>query len=236
MYLDRIQQIYKALTKTTLPGRSAQLIMAPRYPWQEQAENIDITELTAAGVMVLLYPKNNVPHIAFTVRAENIGTHSGEVSLPGGKTESEDQKLADTALRETSEELGINPQDITIIGALTPVPTLVSHFFVHPFVGAMKTTPTFTPNTNEVAQVLEIPLDVLQKTTVEHMSVSLSINGEAQEMIAPYFEFEGNKIWGITAMIVNEFLATTRANQEDVENSTMEKLHSDDRTYHMVQV
>jgi 8-oxo-dGTP pyrophosphatase MutT (NUDIX family) len=183
----------------SLPGKSAQLQMAPSFRPDILSKSIS----AQAGVMVLLYPNPTKLYLALTKRTEYPGVHGGQISLPGGKFENGDQNLIETALRETMEEIGIQPSFIEILGQLTPLYIPVSEFEVHPVIGFMHSSPIFTIDKNEVQYIIEVELEFL--LSPEAKATKPFANEKYQGNI-PYFNINGNEVWGATAMILNEFL------------------------------
>ena len=96
--------------------------------------------------------------LPLTVRNATLRAHAGEVSLPGGAVEEADASREATALRETREEIGVAPDGVTILGALDDVWIPVTNFSLRPFVGALPARPEMTPQTDEVALIVELPL------------------------------------------------------------------------------
>ena len=191
----------KELCKTQLGGFEAQNIMSPlkRKPGNFYENN----NPSKSAVLALLYPKENIPHIILTVRADYTGVHSGQVSLPGGKYEEGDENFIKTALRETKEEIGINETNIEIIGALTDLYIPASNFIVYPILGIIEQQPNFFPDVTEVKQLLEVPIPLLlNENSVKIKPVHMSIFNEIRDV--PCFDFYGHTVWGATAMILSE--------------------------------
>ena len=116
--------------------------------------------------------------------------------------EEEDGSLMNTALREANEETGIDISSVTIIGKLTPLHIPVSNVNVHAFVGVTDSRPAFVHDPAEVQYLIEESLDELLNE-VNHKTKSMTLFGN--EVIVPYFDIQGNHIWGATAMIISEF-------------------------------
>ncbi|MCH9785154.1 CoA pyrophosphatase [Pseudomonadales bacterium] len=154
-----------------------------------------------AAVMVLIR-LGLTPTVVLTVRASALSSHAGEVALPGGKRDLNDADLAATARRETVEELGVAMDQIELIGEL---PGLISKhgLWVTPFVGMMPETVVLKPNLDEVSDVFEVPLSWLEKD-VRVATERLARQGVIQ--MAPIYEFDGYRIWGLTALILLDFL------------------------------
>ena len=154
--------------------------------------------------MILLYPDGDELFFVLTRRTETVATHKGQVSLPGGAREGE-EALEETARRETSEELGIDPDQIEILGApLTPLYIPVSDYWVTPFVGYWGAKPLFVPEPDEVIELIQSPIAAL----LDHTSIQKEmweIRGE--RVSVPFFSIQGHKVWGATAMMLSEFAA-----------------------------
>jgi 8-oxo-dGTP pyrophosphatase MutT (NUDIX family) len=151
-----------------------------------------------AGVLVPLIAGRS---LVFTRRSEALPRHPGEISFPGGLQHDEDVTIADTALRETEEELGIDRAEVEVLGALPPVHTFVSGILVVPFVGLLAERPAYRPNEDEIDEILEYGLDelVAAETDVEWVRDGGRYRGYAYEM-GP------NTIWGATARILHSLL------------------------------
>jgi len=155
-----------------------------------------------AAALLLLYPGADGPAIALTVRASGLARHAGQISLPGGAADP-GETLAETALREAKEEIGVDPSSVQILGELTPVYVLVSGFTLHPVVGVTHERPSFDPSTGEVAEILEVSLDHLRDASRIRRGTRIR-EGVAVEY--PYFDLLGHQVWGATAMILGEFV------------------------------
>jgi 8-oxo-dGTP pyrophosphatase MutT (NUDIX family) len=186
-----------------LPAVDAHRLLAPRprRPWPESVAPADIRH--AAGLLLLFPDDTERPHVVLTVRAETLGRHGGQVSLPGGVIEP-GESFAHAALREAHEEIALDPRLVRIAGALTPIDIPVSGFRLHPIVGLCDTRPALSPAEGEVARILDIALDVLMapgcvaQTTRER---------EGQRIDVPAFCVADEEIWGATAMVLAEFLS-----------------------------
>lgn len=188
--------------KLPLPSKEAIKMMFPNIKALPESlpENVKMS-----AVMVLLYVKNNEWHLLTIRRTADGNAHSGQISFPGGRYENEDADYLATALRETYEEIGIEPEKITPLGALSPVYIVVSNYHVHPFIGYWDGTSEFNISQSEVQEVLEIPLSSL-------FSAQAKIVTEIETPIQPNFKRKVNAyqiednitIWGATAIIIAE--------------------------------
>lgn len=192
----------KEILNTPLPGVNAHRLMAPSSR-QMELNNVSQHSPKMSSVLLLLYKKQNIWYIPFIQRPVYNGFHSGQVSLPGGKNEKGDSSHLFTALRETREEIGVNPENINIIGNLTPLYIPKSNYNVFPFVGTLDTPPHFVADPKEVDDIIEVPLN----NFLNHQSVkTFTYKRGNHTFSAPYYDAHGKKIWGATAMIIREFI------------------------------
>ena len=186
-----------------LPGRDYQLKMAAILK-----RSIFDAPPTArkAAVLMLLFPKNCEWQLVLTERTGNDNDpHSRQISFPGGSVEASDVDLTATALRETHEEIGIDPSLIKVIGRMTDVYIPVSNFHVQPFLAWIKEAPQYRRQETEVKQVMETPLSVLQNEANWKIK-DIKINETYDLKNVPYFEVFGKAVWGATAMMIAELL------------------------------
>ena len=191
------------LAEAELPAMKAHAIMAPieRLETLQNPINVINTPRTAA-VLMLLYPKKGETHLVLIVRNAYEGVHSAQVAFPGGKYEDTDSDFAYTALRETQEEVGVNPQEVELIKPFTPMYIPPSNFMVHPFLGVAKQELRFVPDPSEVARIIELPLAVfLDESIVIETRLATSY---AKEISVPAFNIEETIVWGATAMMLSE--------------------------------
>ncbi len=194
-----LSTIRAALTRD-LPGAAAQYRMAPGYRSQQAREGIRWRE---AAVLVLLYPKTGQLYFPLTLRPDDLPHHKGQVSLPGGAREG-DETLSSTALRETREELGVEEDRVTVLGALSPLEVPPSGFRIQPFVGSLPFEPLFAPAKGEVSELIETPLvSLLDPARLR----SENRNFDGKTWAVPYYEIGSHIVWGATAMILAEFAA-----------------------------
>lgn len=203
MDFQEFLQYVPKIIEASLPAFDAHVKMAP-LDRVESLKNIDIEGKNprVAAVMMLFYPKNDATHLVLIVRNSYIGVHSAQIAFPGGKYELEDQNFAETALRETHEELGIHPDKIEILKPFTELYIPPSNFMVYPFLGISKEELVFTPQLSEVADIIELPLSLfLDDALVVNTNLSTSY---ADNISIPAFKIEEHIVWGATAMMLSE--------------------------------
>jgi len=191
-----------------LPGTDAQAAMAPvpRRGWRP-GELPDV--MREAAVLVLVYPVDGRPTFVLTRRTETVDHHRGQVSLPGGSVDPGEDAEA-CALRECHEELGVDPGPIRVIGRMTPLHIPVSGFLVQPVVATLGGRPDFRAHAAEVASVHEVSLSSLVDPARErHDRVRDETGGFWKDV--PWFELDGLRVWGATAMMLAELRAVLAA-------------------------
>lgn len=203
MDFDKFREYIPKILTQTLPGELSHFEMIPPERMQIfESGKIDLTNARKACVMMLLYPKNNEPHLVLIVRNSYKGVHSSQIGFPGGKVEITDVSLEDTALRETYEEIGIHRDLIQVVRPFTPIYIPPSNFKVYPFLGYADKELRFVPNDREVFGIIELPLSVLldEKTLVSRILSTSYMD----EVSVPAFKFEEYYIWGATSQMLNE--------------------------------
>jgi 8-oxo-dGTP pyrophosphatase MutT (NUDIX family) len=157
-----------------------------------------------AAVLLALFEQASDYHLVFTKRTETLRHHKGQISFPGGSYDVADGDLLTTALRESHEEIGIHPQDVTVIGRLDDLPSFSTNFQISPFVGLIPYPYTFRPNPIEVATVFAVPLSVLTDPATVRAYTRAREDGATIEDYE--FHVGGHVIWGATARIIRHFL------------------------------
>jgi len=141
-------------------------------------------------------------HVILTQRPENMPSHPGQIAFPGGKAEM-GETIAQTALRETEEEIGVKSGDIELIGRL-PSFNAVSSYRVTPFVGIVSPDAKITPDPREVESAFEVPFSFLMNSE-NHVRREVHFDGRDHVLIdMPYDGPDGRhrNIWGMTAMTI----------------------------------
>jgi 8-oxo-dGTP pyrophosphatase MutT (NUDIX family) len=149
-----------------------------------------------ASVLVVIYGSS--PKIIMTEKPENMKLHAGEISFPGGKFDATDSDLLETALRETSEEIGLHISRDQILGQLDPVKTLNSGFLILPFVCILKEIPPLVSN-SEVEKIFHIPLEPLLDTMMKDSDPDHNL---IDEMCT--FDYQNQIVWGASARILQQ--------------------------------
>jgi 8-oxo-dGTP pyrophosphatase MutT (NUDIX family) len=197
-----IENIIEKL-KQPLPGLSAHLELAP---YRNEIE-LDFKNKNPkiASTLLLIYPKDGKTFFCLIERQEYEGTHSNQISFPGGKNES-GESMKETALRETKEEIGVDPISINIIGELTQVFVPPSNFLIHPFVGYCDFKPDFIASEREVKRIIEVNIEELfKKDVIKNKKMSFKKSSRNVDFEVPYLDLNNKIVWGATSVILNEF-------------------------------
>ena len=158
-----------------------------------------------AAVLIPLYGPGPDFRVLYTVRTQEVEHHKGEISFPGGGVEPADESLEHTALRETHEEVGIAPADVTLLGRLDDIIT-ISDFLVTPVVGRVEAFPySFTPARLEVAEVLEVPLSHLRDPANREAHPNPPPGRSHAKF--PSYRFGQHLIFGATALMTTYLLS-----------------------------
>lgn len=190
----------------TLPGQDVQFVMAPLKRVRTDLGSLRPEDYRLSAVMILFcLDEHDNWFLPLTERYSYNGAHSGQVSLPGGKFEPIDVITENTAIRECFEEIGVK-EEIEIVGKLTKLFIPVSGFMVEPFVGiCRRKNPLFSANEREVKTIIRLRItDLLNHSIVRTGTIDLPGVEKEMKIKTPYFAAGDYKIWGATAMILNE--------------------------------
>ncbi len=187
-----------------LPGMEAQFKMASQFRLPSDMEFYDLSKARKGAVLILLYPHEDKINTILTLRPSYDGVHSGQVSFPGGKLDPTDESLAAAALREAEEEVGLNRNEIKLIGNLSNLYIPPSNFLVSPFVGIMDKKPELTKNEREVEKIIEVPITYFLNESIK--GKKMITPREFVTFEAPYYDVEGHTVWGATAMMLSEMM------------------------------
>jgi 8-oxo-dGTP pyrophosphatase MutT (NUDIX family) len=150
-------------------------------------------DLRASAVLVPLFHSQGQYHILFTERSDEVLFHKGQVCFPGGTQEPSDSNLLQTALREAKEEIGLESEDIEILGELDDMLTFVTDYVISPFVAFISHPHSLRTNGKEVKGTFSVPLSFLMD------EANFKQDSHA-------YEYEGHVIWGATARILRQFI------------------------------
>jgi 8-oxo-dGTP pyrophosphatase MutT (NUDIX family) len=195
----------KNLLRGPLPGDEAhQKMMSYQRRSAELARSLR-PEPRLSSVLFLIYPSEAEWHTVLIERPVYEGTHSGQLAFPGGRKEDSDPDLIYTALRESEEEVGLNPNAVEIIGELTEIYIPPSNFLVLPIVGFTPEKPSLIPDPREVENILHTPLNLFFDPSLKKEK-SIHIPHYKTSIMAPYYDIFGKTLWGATAMMISEFV------------------------------
>jgi 8-oxo-dGTP pyrophosphatase MutT (NUDIX family) len=203
--LYQIERRLRTAFARPLPGHRAHVLLAPqpRRGWQPGV--VPASSRVAAGLL-LFYPVHDAVHLVLTVRTGGLPLHAGQVSLPGGRVEPP-ETVEQAALRESAEEIGLDAAATRVLGSLSPLHIPVSDFALHPVAAVLDERPQLHPSAREVARILEVPIAHLEDPSRLCQGRRWA-NGV--EYRIPYFELQGERVWGATAMVLSELLAVLR--------------------------
>jgi 8-oxo-dGTP pyrophosphatase MutT (NUDIX family) len=198
--INRLVNSLEKRLKEPLPGSSAHLLTkvegAIKINFPYSSDNPK-----KASVLILLFPESDNIHFFLTQRTLSVEHHKGQISLPGGTCEKNEQTI-NTALRETEEEIGVDQNEIKIIGELTPFFTPASGFIVHPFIGWCDKRPKTNIQVDEVQNLFSASLSQLLNDQILKYE---NRNLRGYQAKVPFYNFDGYKVWGVTAAILSEF-------------------------------
>jgi 8-oxo-dGTP pyrophosphatase MutT (NUDIX family) len=190
-----------------LPGTEVQWQMASSDRMVRDFPRIPGKDARVAAVLILLYPYKGSVYTVFMQRHDYDGVHGGQISFPGGKKEKTDIDIIHTALREAEEETGVDPGKINVIGKLTPLFIPVSNTIVTPVVAWIREKPLFHHQVEEVVFLFDADI----KRFFDPSIIKLKPFKIGKETIdVKYFDYDGNMIWGASAMILHELLTIFR--------------------------
>jgi 8-oxo-dGTP pyrophosphatase MutT (NUDIX family) len=195
---DRIKKSLKG----TLPGSKAHNLMSVIGHHSEKGLPLDCLD---AGVMALFFPEGENWKLIFIKRSSRYhdDRHKGQIGFPGGKYEESDENIMTTALREVNEEIGVESGKIKVLGQLSKLYIPVSNFLVHPFVGVLDFVPEFDLQTQEVDELILSDFDTFfQKRIIKRTDIQIEKGIHLRNV--PYYDLNGEVLWGATAMILTE--------------------------------
>jgi len=208
--LKEVERRLRAALGGTLPGPAAHSRMAPlpRPGWDPAK---DSPAGRPAAVLILIYPgpgsptegaSIGPPFVVLTERAPSVERHKSQISFPGGAIDP-GETTEQAALREALEETAIPAHLPRVLGRLTPLWVPATGFTIHPVVAVADTRPEFVANPREVRRIIEWPLTRLMDPACVHVEPSMM---RGRWVRVPFFDLEGARLWGASAMITAELL------------------------------
>lgn len=203
MEIGEVVKKLELMLKNPLPGRLGQITMAPQPVDEERFVSSFREDHRKGAVLMLIYPDAGKSFVPFIKRPSYPGVHGGQIAFPGGKWEPGDRDLSITALREAEEEIGIDANEVRILGKLSDVYIPPSNFLVSPYIGFVEEKPRFIPDPKEVERIINCPFTLLLDRKIRKKTKIRASSGLNLE--APYFDIEEEIVWGATAMMLGEF-------------------------------
>jgi 8-oxo-dGTP pyrophosphatase MutT (NUDIX family) len=188
-----------------LPGEDCHLEVSPLGRKKSSEVLKDAVNPKLSAVSIVLFEDSQFPNTILIERAIYKGSHSGQISFPGGKKDQQDKSLLDTAVRETHEEIGLLPSALDLIGSLTPVYIPVSNFLVQPYVFMHSGRPELTLDSREVVDAFSFSLHRLREDCLKETSIDVDEKIKLKNV--PFFDIENKVVWGATALMINELRA-----------------------------
>jgi 8-oxo-dGTP pyrophosphatase MutT (NUDIX family) len=182
------------------------------FTWPPEPPASGTTDQIPAAVLVPLFltADTQEPHVVLTRRRADLRRHAGEISFPGGRRDPSDERLADTALREAEEEIGLPRTEVSLIGELPRTSTFATNYVIHPYVGMIPAGLVWQLSAREVDAVLELSVAALRsgrtRTRLERRGISFETDAYVVEDIM---------IWGATARILEQLLERLDASSLD---------------------
>lgn len=184
-----------ALSPADFKGKVAGLL-------QSRTPTSSVCQFVPSAVLMPFFERDGRIHLLFTRRTGQVARHKGQVSFPGGVKEPGDITLLNTALRESAEEVGLDPGVVEILGVLDDVPTVSTEYVITPYVGFLNRPPAIELCREEVDCVFDVPLDKLLERGALH-DECIEVEGVPRKVMA--YRHDGHVIWGATARIVRQF-------------------------------
>jgi len=170
---------------------------------RRQKRHVVDARWVSSAVLIPIYYKEGEYHILFTKRTEKVKDHKGHISFPGGAYEEQDGTLANTALRESTEEIGLAGEAVELLGELDDMATIGSGYIISPFVGVIPWPYPFKADPFEVEEIFEVPISALLNEDCVRQGTD-TVNGQVVPTYS--YDYRGKVIWGATARILNQFL------------------------------
>ncbi len=152
-----------------------------------------------AAVLAPMYDADDGATLILTRRAWHLRSHTGEVSFPGGRYEPLDADLRETALRESHEEIGLDPSLVDVVGRLPQLTTVSSPAAIVPYVGVLGARPALLADPGEVDEVLDVSISELLDPAIYREEIWYR---DGIELEVTFFELQGDTLWGATARML----------------------------------
>jgi 8-oxo-dGTP pyrophosphatase MutT (NUDIX family) len=163
----------------------------------------EVIQARPAAVLIPLFEEDGEARVVLTRRSGNLRSHTGEVAFPGGRID-DDETALDAALREATEEVGIDAASVTIVGRLNPLTTVGRPALVTPFVGVLSERPVLRPNPAEVDLAFDVALAELAADGV-HSHENWNRPFLHQHPVH-FFDLPDDMVWGATARLLYDLL------------------------------
>ncbi|TKD57486.1 CoA pyrophosphatase [Flavobacterium sp. ASW18X] len=202
-FTDFREQVVK-IKNLDLPADASHAKMEPEVRKKvRQMQQAKLKDARKAAVMALFYPnQEGQTHLLLILRKTYKGVHSNQIGFPGGKVEPTDANLLATALRETEEEVGVNPKDVQLIRPLSKIYIPPSNFLVQPYLGLYGKPKPFVKDAYEVEDLIEVTLvDFINDSNLIQEKMNTSYGSDIR---VPAFKLNGYTVWGATAMMLSE--------------------------------
>jgi 8-oxo-dGTP pyrophosphatase MutT (NUDIX family) len=196
-----LEETLRSRLALPLPGAQTHLRFAPTPHLKQWDPAATPPEARRAAALMLIYPGSLGPTMALTLRRADLPHHGGQISLPGGGMDAGESPVA-AALRETHEELGVDPAIVRVAGSLSTLWVIVSGFVVHPIVGFADERPAFVPSPHEVDTIIEAPLSDIRNAANVQWGRRIRAG---MPIVCPFFCLGEHQVWGATAMMLGEF-------------------------------
>lgn len=204
MQIDELKSLLFQALQNPLPGKEAHFRMSPLpVDMRRFSEKIPDNHRKSA-VLLLFFPEHGNGFFPLIKRPVYPGVHSGQVALPGGKVEPTDPDVIFTALREAEEEIGIDAGKVEVLGRLSDLYIPTSNFLVSPVIGFLSDTPHLIPEQKEVARIIRTEVQSIFQPQIQKRTQLEVVGG--MRLDTPYFDIDGEVVWGATAMILSELL------------------------------
>jgi 8-oxo-dGTP pyrophosphatase MutT (NUDIX family) len=209
MTRDLISRLEFALSRELPGNRAHQEMISYSRPSAEIVRTLNVKPRESA-VLILLYQDEGDWFFPLIKRQEYDGVHSKQIGLPGGQFEADDKDLEYTSIRETKEELGVDPARIKIIGQLSEIYIPPSNFLVKPYVAHLNEFREFIPDEVEVNRVIKTSVLDLLSLQIEKRDKYIQ-NGKLKMEVSSFI-IDQEVVWGATAMMLNEFRTILKEN------------------------